>query len=75
MRTNVKPEMLRWARERAGLETDELCRRFPRYSAWERGEQLPTRRQLEEFARVARVRIGALFLPEPPDETLPLETE
>ena len=72
MRANVKPEMLRWARERAGLEADELCRRFPRYSGWERGERLPTRPQLEEFSRVARVRIGALFLPEPPDETLPL---
>ena len=72
MRTNVKPEILRWARERAGLEADELRRRFPRYPAWERGERPPTRPQLEEFARVARVRLGALFLPEPPDESLPL---
>ena len=36
MRTNVKLEMLRWAHERAGLEVDELCRRFPRYPAWEK---------------------------------------
>lgn len=72
MRANVKPEMLRWARERAGLETDELQRRFPRYPAWERGERLPTRPQLEKFARVARVQVGALFLPTPPNESLPL---
>lgn len=72
MRTNIKPEMLRWARERAGLEVEELCRRFPRYPAWEEGERPPTRPQLEEFARVARVQIGALFLDQPPDETLPL---
>ena len=72
MRANVKPEMLRWARERAGLETAELRRRFPRYPAWERGERPPTRPQLEQFARVARVQIGALFLPTPPNESLPL---
>ena len=72
MRANVKPEMLRWARERAGLETAELRRRFPRYPAWERGERPPTRPQLEKFARVARVQVGALFLPTPPDESLPL---
>ena len=72
MRANVKPEMLRWARERAGLEAAELRRRFPRYLAWERGERPPTRPQLEQFARVARVQVGALFLPAPPDETLPL---
>ena len=72
MRANVKPEMLRWARERAGLKTDELRRRFPRYPAWERGERPPTRPQLEKFARVARVQVGALFLPTPPNESLPL---
>lgn len=72
MRTNVRPEMLRWARKRAGLEVEELCRRFPRYPAWEKGERLPTRPQLEKFSRVARVQIGALFLDQPPDETLPL---
>lgn len=72
MRTNIKPEMLRWARKRAGLKIVELTRRFPRYCEWEQGKQSPTLRQLEKFSHVARVQIGALFLDQPPDETLPL---
>ena len=29
IRAPVKPELLRWARERAGLEVDALARGFP----------------------------------------------
>jgi transcriptional regulator with XRE-family HTH domain len=54
-RVSVQPSMLRWARERAGLELQDLVRRFPQLVAWERSERSPTLRQLEAFARAVRV--------------------
>ena len=37
-RVDVEPELLRWARERAGLSIDALAGRFPSLHAWERRE-------------------------------------
>jgi len=64
--------MLRWARERAGLGIRSLVSRFPQIDAWERGEILPTLRQLERFAKVVKVPLGFLFLESPPQEFLPI---
>lgn len=72
MRVDVKPELLRWARERAGLELDDLARRFPKYSAWENGETRPTLHQLERFAKIVHAPVGALFLSKPLDEPFPI---
>ncbi len=69
---SVQPVMLKWARERAGLELKDLTPRFPQLAAWERGERTPTLRQLEDFAQAVRVPVGYLFLPTPPDEPLPV---
>jgi len=71
-RVSIQPSMLTWARERAGLGQGDLARRFPKLVAWERGEQSPTLRQLEEFARAVHVPVGYLFLPAPPAEPLPV---
>jgi Zn-dependent peptidase ImmA (M78 family) len=71
-RVEVKPELLRWARERAGLPVDTLQRRFPKLSEWEEGTAQPTLRQLEAFAGVTAAPLGYLFLPEPPHEELPI---
>ena len=35
------------------------------------GEKQTTLKQLEKFAKVVRVALGYLFLPEPPEEKLP----
>lgn len=64
--------MLRWARERAGLELPAVAERIPQLPAWERGDMRPTLRQLEEFARATHVPIGFLFLADPPDEPMPI---
>lgn len=72
MRVQIEPELLRWARERAGLEAGVLESRFPRLDAWERGDAAPTFRQLEDFARATRAPVGYFFLPEPPVERLPI---
>jgi len=64
--------MLQWARERAGHDVGDLEPRFPQLPVWERGEKQPTLKQLEAFAKATRTPIGFMFLPEPPEERLPI---
>ncbi len=72
VRVEVKPELIRWARERAGLDTDVLTERFPQLEAWERGEIRPTLKQIERFAKATYTPPGFLFLQEPPVERVPI---
>lgn len=72
MRVEVRPELLRWARERAGLGQGSLAHRFPQLDAWERGEQSPTFKQIENFAKATHTPVGYLFLQEPPVERIPI---
>ena len=72
MRVDVRPKLLRWARERAELDIDTLISRFPKLQAWESGEVRPTLRQLEGFAAATHTPIGYLFLPTPPTERIPI---
>jgi hypothetical protein len=60
-RVAVKPEPLRWARERVGYSVDALTRRFPKIEAWERGEGHPTLKQIEAFAKTTHTPVGFLF--------------
>ena len=75
--TGINPEMLRWARERAGYPTVEsvaarLKRPVEQIEAWESGAAFPTWRQLERLARDLYHRPTALFfLPSPPIEKTP----
>lgn len=71
-RVAISPDLLRWARSRAGLPIEELIGRFPKLAVWERGELSPTFSQLEAFAKATRVPFGFLFLPEPPDLPMPI---
>lgn len=71
-RVDVKPELLRWARERARLDPAVLVRRFPKYLDWERGTARPTLKQLETFAKTSRAPVGYFFLPEAPIEEVPI---
>ena len=71
-RVTVRPELLRWARERAGQRAENLRGRFPKLDLWERGEPMPTLKQLEGFAKAVSVPVGYLFLPEPPVERTPI---
>jgi Zn-dependent peptidase ImmA (M78 family) len=72
MRVEVKPELLRWARARAGLGLSALAQRFPQLEAWERGEERPTLKQIERFAKATYTPVGYLFLQEPPVERIPI---
>jgi len=54
------------------IEPDALDLRFPKLRSWEQRETRPTLRQLEEFARATHTPIGYFFLPEPPEEQVPI---
>lgn len=71
-RVAIKPELLRWARDRVGLDVADLERKFPRLAAWERGEAKPTLKQVEAFAKATYTPVGYLFLDTPPVERIPI---
>jgi len=71
-RIPVKPALLEWACERAGHDTDAFAASFPRLSAWLANEESPTLKQLEKFANATHTPLGYLFLPDPPEEPLPI---
>ena len=72
VRVEVRPTLLRWARERSAVEADDWERRFPRYDAWVSGDANPTLKQLEDFARKTYTPVGFFFLDEPPIEDVPI---
>lgn len=72
MRVTLNPEVLRWARERAGRTVQDLAAPFPKLDRWERGEERPTLKQVERFAKAVHAPVGYLFLPEPPVESVPI---
>lgn len=71
-RVPVKPEMLRWACKRAGLDVDALAGRFPKLPDWLSEDAKPTFKQLEDFAKATHTPFGFFFLAEPPDEPVPI---
>lgn len=71
-RVAIKPELLRWARERSGRSAESLAGKFPKLAAWEAGVAQPTVKQLERFAKAMFVPVGYLFLREPPAEHIPI---
>ncbi len=71
-RVAVSPEVLSWARERAGFELADLRNKFPKLADWESASIQPTMKQLQAFAKAMRVPYGFLFLPEPPVIRFPL---
>lgn len=68
----MNPNVLEWARERAGIPQNELVREFKKLREWENGDLQPTLKQAESFAHKVHVPLGYLFLSEPPDEQLPI---
>jgi Zn-dependent peptidase ImmA (M78 family)/transcriptional regulator with XRE-family HTH domain len=72
----VKPDLLRWAREAAGLSIDVAAKKIGTSSArladWERGDRSPTVVQLRKAANVYRRPLAVFFLPEAPPTPQPL---
>ena len=72
LRVEIKPELLRWAWERAGFDLGELTQRIPQLPSWYREETQPTLKQVEGFAKATHTPVGYLFLQTPPVERVPI---
>ncbi len=70
----INPEILSWARDRAGLSLAMLAEKMKiredRLSAWESGEKKPTFKQAKNLAKKVYIPFGFLFLKTPPEEEL-----
>ena len=68
-RMPITPEVVTWARERAGYKVDDLAAKsgFAEVAACERGQSKPTYRQLEKIAEILQLPVAIFFFPEPPD--------
>ena len=72
VRVEVQASLYRWALERSRLDLDKLAPRFPKLPEWMAGDRLPTLKQIEKFAQATGTAVGYFFLPEPPDEQIPI---
>jgi Zn-dependent peptidase ImmA (M78 family)/DNA-binding XRE family transcriptional regulator len=72
----ITPKVLRWARERASATPNKLAKKLnvkaEAISSWESGDAKPSLRQAEQLARKLHVPFAYLFLPNPPEEKVPL---
>ena len=72
----ITPELIVWARERARLTRDRVATRLgtevESINSWEHGTSNPTLNQAHHMADILHVPFGYLFLPSPPQESIPL---
>jgi Zn-dependent peptidase ImmA (M78 family) len=68
----VEPDILRWARDTAGLSVDEAAHSLQthpeRVQAWEDGDEHPSMAQLRRMATTYRRLLSDFYLPKAPDE-------
>lgn len=69
---NVNSNMLTWAITRAGYDMPAFAEKFPKILEWLEGQKKPTVKQLEAFSKKVFLPFGYLFLPQPPQERLPI---
>jgi len=78
----VNPDVLKWARETAGLSVDDVVRKMKRKRvtaetvlSWESGENSPSYPQLERIAyKIYKRPLALFFFPEPPQEETPRQS-
>ena len=76
LQITLQPDVLRWARERAKLQPEELARkmgvkRHERVLEWERDGVISVA-QVDKLAKCTYTPLGFLYSKEPPDERLPI---
>ena len=75
LRVTLHPTVLRWARERAGLDVARLAAKIPvrpeRVAEWETSGSI-TIAQADKLARYTYTPVGYLYLSEPPEDRLPI---
>ena len=73
---HINPAMLRWARDRVGLDVNEAATaagvKPDQFRLWEEGEAQPTFRQAQVIAQALHTPFGFFFLNEAPADDLPL---
>jgi Zn-dependent peptidase ImmA (M78 family)/DNA-binding XRE family transcriptional regulator len=72
----VEPELLVWARKKAGFDVDVAARKAsvsPRnLAAWEKGEGRPSVKSLRRLAKAYGRSLAVFYLPEPPPDFTPI---
>lgn len=75
LQIHLDPNVLRWARERARLEPDQLARKVQvkpeRVLEWEESGRISVA-QADRVAHHTHTPLGFLYLPEPPEDRLPI---
>lgn len=75
LQITLQPDVLRWARERASLEVDELARKVGvrprRVSEWETSGSISVA-QADKLAHHTYTPVGFLYLQEAPEDRLPI---
>ena len=71
-RTNIKPNLIRWACERSGKAEAALVKSFSDAGKMEDGKGAADDESTGELASATLTPLGFFFLPEPPVETLPV---
>lgn len=75
MNVKLEPKVLQWARIRAGLDAGALAKKIhikvEKVEAWEKSGELRFA-QARKLASITHTPEGFLFLPEPPDDRLPI---
>ena len=71
-RVAVSQSVLSWALQRSGRTFEKALTKFPKLGDWMDGSGQPTLHDLEKFAAYTHTSLGALIMPEPPDEALPI---
>jgi len=71
-RVTINSGIIRWGIERSGLTAELLEGKFPKLQDWLVGNNFPTLKQLQDFAKKVKLPIGYFFLSEPPEEKLPI---
>jgi len=76
LEAHITPEIVRWARERLHVSTEELAQKVPvkpdKLVEWETGHDQPSFRQARQISKALRIPFGYLFLAQPPAEPIPI---
>ena len=70
IKANIRPTLIRWARETAGFTPAEAAGRLKQdesvYLGWEAGDDMPSLPQLRKIAELFKRPLAVFYLPEPP---------
>lgn len=72
LEVKINPEIIKWARESAGWSIEEISKKLKtskeNFEKIEKGNKLPTFRQLESLANYFKRPVAIFFLSKPPEE-------